>query len=463
MIKEYRTIQKITGPLVAVKSVDGVACGELAEIELPNGGVRPGRVLEVSGNCTVLQLFESADGIGPAASKARFLGHPFELAASGDMLGRAFNGIGKPIDGGPEILADEYLDINGIALNPAARELPDTFIQTGVSAIDGLNPLVLGQKLPIFSGSGLPHAQLAMQIARQAKVLSDDFTNFAIVFAAIGITFEESEYFIQDLNKTGALGRTVIFASLADAPATERVVTPRLALTAAEYLAFEMNMHVLVIISDMTNYADTLREISAAGRKTPGRGGYPTYLHTDFASLYERAGCRLGKKGSVTLLPILTMPGDDSAHPIPDTTGYAAEGQVFLSRDLHCEGISPPVDVLSSISRLRDNCLRSGKTREDHRSVANQLLSAYSAGCDAGNIMAALGECALSPADLLYAKFAKEFENRYVSQGYDETRTIEETLKLGWELLSLLPKSQLTKISPEHIEKYLPKREQEVG
>ena len=456
MIREYRTIQEIVSPLMVIKNVEGVTYDELAELELPNGEVRRCKVLEVDGDSAVVQLFESAAGINLTASKVRFLGHPLELAVSGDMLGRVFSGMGKPIDGGPEVLAESHNDINGLPMNPAARDYPNEFIQTGLSTIDGLNTLVRGQKLPIFSGSGLPHAQLAAQIARQAKVLGGSVDNFAVVFAAIGITFEESEYFVREFNRTGAIDRSVIFSNLADDPAVERIATPRMALTAAEYLAFEKDMHVLVILTDITNYAEALREISAARKEVPGRRGYPGYLYTDLATMYERAGRRIGKSGSITMIPILTMPEDDKTHPIPDLTGYITEGQIILSRDLFRKGIMPPVDVLPSLSRLKDKGIGVGKTREDHAGTMNQLFAAYSLGKDAKELMTILGESALTANDLLFAKFSDEFESRYVSQGYDENRSIEETLNLGWELLSILPKSELKRVKTEHIEKYMP-------
>ena len=458
MIREYRTIQEINGPLMMVKKVQGVTYDELGEIELPDGTLRRCKVLEVNGDNAVVQLFEPSAGINLKDSKIRFLGHPLELAVSGDMLGRVFNGMGKPIDGGPDILAEEHRDINGLAMNPAARDYPNEFIQTGISTIDGLNTLVRGQKLPIFSGSGLPHASLAAQIARQAKVL-DGASNFAVVFAAIGITFEESDFFIQDFRRTGAIDRTVLFTNLANDPAVERIATPRMALTAAEYLAFEKGMHVLVILTDITNYAEALREVSAAKKEVPGRRGYPGYLYTDLATMYERAGRRLGCEGSITMIPILTRPEDDKTHPIPDLTGYITEGQIILSRELYRKGINPPVDVLPSLSRLKDKGIGEGRTREDHAGTMNQLFAAYATGKENKELMSILGEAALSPTDLLYAKFADEFEKRYVNQGSEENRSIQETLDLGWELLSILPTSELKRIKPEMIEKYLPKKE----
>ena len=455
MIREYKTIQEIASPLMIVKNVEGVTYDELAEIELPNGEVRRCKVLEVEDDHAVVQLFESAQGINLAQSKVRFLGHPLQLGVSEDMLGRVFNGMGEPIDGGPAILAEEHRDINGLPMNPAARAYPAEFIQTGVSTIDGLNTLVRGQKLPIFSASGLPHAALAAQIARQAKVLGDN-ENFAVVFAAIGITFEESEYFIQEFRRTGAIDRTVVFSNLANDPAVERIATPRMALTAAEYLAFEKDMQVLVILTDITNYAEALREVSAAKKEVPGRRGYPGYLYTDLATLYERAGRRIGKSGSITLIPILTMPEDDKTHPIPDLTGYITEGQIILSRDLYRKGIIPPVDVLPSLSRLKDKGIGEGKTREDHSGTMNQLFAAYARGKDAKELMTILGEAALSDDDKQFAKFADAFEQRYVNQGNNTNRTIEDTLNLGWELLSLLPRTELKRIKPELIEKYMP-------
>ena len=459
MIREYKTINEVNGPLMIVRNVEGVTYDELGEIELPNGDVRRCKVLEINGDTATVQLFEASAGINLKDSKIRFLGRPLELAVSEDMLGRVFNGMGQPIDGGPEILAVDHRDINGLAMNPAARDYPNEFIQTGISSIDGLNTLVRGQKLPIFSGSGLPHANLAAQIARQAKVLGGETSNFAVVFAAIGITFEESEFFIQDFRRTGALERTVLFTNLANDPAVERIATPRMALTAAEYLAFDKGMHVLVILTDITNYAEALREVSAAKKEVPGRRGYPGYLYTDLATMYERAGRRLGEPGSITMIPILTMPEDDKTHPIPDLTGYITEGQIILSRDLFRAGVVPPVDVLPSLSRLKDKGTGEGKTREDHSGTMNQLFAAYATGKENKELMSILGEAALSPTDLKYARFADEFERRYVSQGFDENRSIEETLDLGWELLSMLPVGELKRVKEEHIEKYMPKKD----
>ena len=457
MPKEYKTIQEVAGPLMLVRKVEGVAYNELGEIELANGEKRNCRVLEIDGTDALVQLFEPSSGINLAESKVRFLGRQMELGVSEDMLGRVFDGLGRPIDGGPAIIPDKRLDVNGTPMNPAARSYPQEFIQTGVSAIDGLNTLVRGQKLPIFSASGLPHAELAAQIARQAKVLGDN-EQFAVVFAAMGITFEESEFFARSFRETGAIDRTVMFSNLANDPAIERIATPKMALTAAEYLAFEKDMHVLVILTDITNYADALREISAARKEVPGRRGYPGYMYTDLASIYERAGRQNGKKGSITLIPILTMPEDDKTHPIPDLTGYITEGQIILSRELHRKGVTPPIDVLPSLSRLKDKGIGEGKTRADHSNTMNQLFSAYARGKDAKELMVILGEAALTDIDKLYAKFADEFEKQYVSQGFETDRTIEETLDLGWKLLSILPRSELKRISDEFLDKYYDKK-----
>ena len=453
MPKEYRTIQEVAGPLMLVQGVEGVTYDELGEIELANGEIRRCKVLEVNGSDAMVQLYESSTGINLSNSKVRFLGRGVELGASEDMLGRVFDGMGRPIDGGPEILPDKRMDINGLPMNPAARSYPNEFIQTGVSAIDGLNTLVRGQKLPIFSMSGLPHAQLAAQIARQAKVRGKD-ERFAVVFAAMGITFEESNFFVESFKETGAIDRTVLFVSLANDPAVERIATPRMALTAAEYLAFEKDMHVLVILTDITNYADALREISAARKEVPGRRGYPGYMYTDLAQLYERAGRQKGKEGSITMLPILTMPEDDKTHPIPDLTGYITEGQVILSRELYRKGVNPPIDVLPSLSRLKDKGIGEGKTRGDHSNTLNQLFAAYARGKDAKELMTILGEAALSDMDLIYAKFADEFEKEYVSQGFLADRGIEETLNIGWKLLSILPRSELKRIDDKYLDEY---------
>ena len=453
MPKEYRTIQEVAGPLMLVREVEGVAYNELGEIELANGEKRRCRVLEVDGTNALVQLFESSTGINLAESKVRFLGRQMELGLSLDMLGRVFDGLGRPIDGGPEIIPEKRADVNGVPMNPAARSYPQEFIQTGVSAIDGLNTLVRGQKLPIFSMSGLPHANLAAQIARQAKVRGTD-EQFAVGFAAMRLTIEQSDYFVQSFRSTGALDRTVMFSNLANDPAIERIATPKMALTAAEYLAFDKGMHVLVILTDITNYADALREVSAARKEVPGRRGYPGYMYTDLAAIYERAGRQRGKQGSITMIPILTMPDDDQTHPSPDLTGYITEGQIILSRELFRKGINPPIDVLPSLSRLKDKGIGEGKTRADHSNTMNQLFSAYARGKDAKELMVILGEAALTDIDKLYAKFADEFEKVYVSQGFDTNRSIEETLDIGWKLLSILPRSELKRISDELLDKY---------
>lgn len=455
MLKEYKSIAEVAGPLMLVRSVEGVTYNEIGEITLANGEIRRCKVLEINGSNALVQLFENAVGINLSNSKIRFLGRGLELPVSMDMLGRVFDGLGKPMDGGPEIMPDKRIDINGVPMNPSARNYPDEFIQTGISAIDGLNTLVRGQKLPIFSASGLPHAQLAAQIARQAKVRGTD-QKFAVVFAAVGITFEEADFFITDFKRTGAIDRTVLFMNLANDPAVERIATPRMALTAAEYLAFEKDMHVLVIITDITNYAEALREVSAARKEVPGRRGYPGYLYTDLATLYERAGRIRGKEGSITMIPILTMPEDDKTHPIPDLTGYITEGQIILGRDLFKKGITPPIDVLPSLSRLKDKGIGRGKTREDHPNTMNQLFAAYARGKEAKELATILGEAALTDVDKLYARFSDAFEKQYVSQGYMKDRTIEETLDLGWELLAILPETELKRIRIEHIEKYHP-------
>ena len=453
MAKEYRTIQEVTGPLMLVKGVENVTYNELGEIELADGQVRRCKVLEIDGDSALVQLFEASTGINLSNSKVRFLGHAMELGVSEDMLGRVFDGLGRTIDGGPEILPEKRMDINGLPMNPAARAYPSEFIQTGVSAIDGLNTLVRGQKLPIFSASGLPHAQLAAQIARQAKVRGTD-EQFAVVFAAMGITFEEAHFFEESFKETGAIDRTVLFINLANDPAVERISTPRMALTAAEYLAFEKDMHVLVILTDITNYADALREVSAARKEVPGRRGYPGYMYTDLAQMYERAGRQKGKSGSITMIPILTMPEDDKTHPIPDLTGYITEGQVILSRELYRKGITPPVDVLPSLSRLKDKGIGEGRTRKDHAATMNQLFAAYARGKDAKELMVILGEAALTETDLIYARFADEFEKQYVSQGYKADRSIEETLEIGWELLRILPRSELKRINETLLDEY---------
>ena len=454
MLKEYRTIKEVVGPLMLVDGVEGVTYNELVEIRQANGELRRGKVLEINGDKALVQLFESSNGLRIDNSSARFLGHGIELSVSMDMLGRVFDGMGNPRDDGPALIPEKRMDINGEPLNPAARDYPNEFIQTGISAIDGLNTLVRGQKLPVFSGSGLPHAQLATQIARQAKVLGTD-TKFAVVFGAIGITFEEADYFISDFRRTGAIERAVLFMNLANDPAIERIATPRMALTAAEYLAYEKGMHVLVILTDITNYAEALREVSAARKEVPGRRGYPGYLYTDLAQMYERAGRVIGKEGSITQIPILSMPEDDKTHPIPDLTGYITEGQIILSRELYRKGIQPPIDVLPSLSRLKDKGIGVGKTREDHAATMNQLFSAYSRGKDAKELAVILGDAALSETDKQYAAFADAFEKEYVSQGYQQNRSIEETLNLGWKLLRMLPRSELKRIRDDMLDKYL--------
>ncbi|OGD78732.1 MAG: V-type ATP synthase subunit B [Candidatus Coatesbacteria bacterium RBG_13_66_14] len=455
-LKEYLSTQEIAGPLMLVEGVEGVKYEELAEIELPSGEIRRGRVLEVHKDRALLQLFEGATGIDVPSSRVRFLGRGVELGVSREMLGRVFDGQGRPIDDGPEIIPEERRDINGSPINPYARDYPNEFIQTGISCIDGLNTLVRGQKLPIFSGSGLPHQQMAAQIARQANVLSSG-EGFSVVFAAMGITFEEAQYFIDDFRRTGAIDRAVLFMNLANDPAIERISTPRMALTAAEYLAYEMDMHVLVILTDMTNYCEALREISAARKEIPGRRGYPGYLYTDLSSIYERAGRIKDRRGSITQIPILTMPEDDKTHPIADLTGYITEGQIILSRAMHKKGIYPPVDVMQSLSRLKDKGIGEGKTRKDHADVFNQLFSGYARGKEAQELAVILGEAALSDIDRVFFKFADEFERRYIAQGDHEDRGVFETLDLGWRLLAALPKAELKRIRPEYLDEFLPK------
>lgn len=458
MLKEYKTIREIVGPLMLVEGVEGVKYNEMVEIVAADGAIRRGKVLEINRDKALVQLFEPSQGIQMSSSKARFLGKSMELAVSEDMLGRVFDGIGNPRDGGAPVIPEDRLDVNGQPINPAARDYPDEFIQTGVSAIDGLNTLVRGQKLPVFSVSGLPHAELAAQIARQAKVLNSD-SKFAVVFAAVGITFEEADFFISDFRKTGAIERAVLFINLANDPAVERIATPRMALTAAEYLAFEKGMHVLVITTDITNYAEALREVSAARKEVPGRRGYPGYLYTDLATLYERAGRINGKEGSITQIPILTMPEDDKTHPIPDLTGYITEGQIILSRELYKKGVTPPIDVLPSLSRLKDKGIGIGKTREDHADTMNQLFSAYARGKEAKELSTILGEAALTEIDKKYAHFSDEFEKKYVSQGFNTNRSINDTLDIGWELLRLLPRNELKRIKDKFLDKYYDKSE----
>lgn len=456
MLKEYRTVTEVVGPLMIVEGVEGVKYEELVEIEIQTGEKRRGRVLEIDGDKAMIQLFEGSTGINLKGTKVRFLGRPLELGVDESMIGRIFDGLGRPKDGGPEIIPEKRQDINGVPINPVARNYPSEFIQTGVSAIDGLNTLVRGQKLPIFSGSGLPHAELAAQIARQARVVGKG-DKFAVVFGAIGITFEEAQFFIDDFKKTGAIDRAVLFMNLANDPAIERIATPRMALTCAEYLAFEKGMHVLVILTDITNYAEALRETSAARKEVPGRRGYPGYLYTDLSTLYERAGRIKGREGSITQIPILTMPEDDKTHPIPDLTGYITEGQIILSRDLYKRGIEPPIDVLPSLSRLKDKGIGRDKTREDHADTMNQLFAAYATGKEAKELAVILGESALSESDKAFADFAEAFERKYVNQGYETNREIKDTLDLGWELLKILPRNELKRIRDEFIDKYIPK------
>ncbi|MCR4425809.1 MAG: V-type ATP synthase subunit B [Firmicutes bacterium] len=462
MLKEYLTIREVAGPLMLVEQVQDVKYGELVEIVISSDEIRRGRVLEASGTNALVQLFEGSAGLDLRAGRVRFLGRGIELGVSPEMLGRVFDGLGRPRDNGPKIIPEQRLDINAAPVNPYARDYPSEFIQTGISAIDGLNTLVRGQKLPIFSGAGLPHAQMAAQIARQAKVLGSG-EQFAVVFGAMGITFEEADYFVSDFKRTGAIERAVMFMNLANDPAIERISTPRMALTAAEYLAYEKDMHVLVILTDMTNYCEALREVSAARKEVPGRRGYPGYLYTDLATMYERAGRIKGKKGSITQIPILTMPEDDKTHPIPDLTGYITEGQIMLSRELHRKGIYPPIDILPSLSRLKDKGIGRGKTREDHADTMNQLYAAYARGKEAKELAVILGEAALSEVDKIFSRFADEFERRYIRQGEEENRTIEQTLNLGWELLGMLPVDELKRVRESFIEKYLRNQDPEAA
>jgi len=453
MIREYQTVASIAGPLMLVAGVDGVKYQELVQITLPSGEVRRGQVLEVEGDKALVQVFEGATGIDVPSAKIRFMGHGITIDLSPEILGRVFGGLGRPRDGGPAIIPDRRVDVNGAPINPYAREYPDEFIQTGVSPIDGLNTLVRGQKLPIFSGSGLPHNRLAAQIVRQARVLGTS-EPFAVVFGAMGITFEEAEFFIRDFTQSGAIERTVLFLNLANEPAIERIATPRTALTAAEYLAFEVGMHVLVVLTDMTNYCEALREVSAARKEIPGRRGFPGYLYTDLSSIYERCGRIKGRKGSITMMPVLTMPEDDKTHPIPDLTGYITEGQIILSRAMHRRKISPPVDVLPSLSRLKDKGIGAGKTREDHADLFNQLYACYARGKEAQELEIILGEAALTETDKLYLRFARDFEEQYISQGESENRTIEQTLDLGWKLLAIFPRGELKRVRDAYLDKY---------
>ncbi len=452
--KEYRSVAEVNGPLMFIEGTSGIKYGELAEIVLPTGKTRRAKVLEVEEDKVLLQLFEGTSGINLYQARVKFEGRGLEFGVSLDLLGRIFDGLGRPLDKGPQIIAEKKVDINGSPINPTARDYPSEFIQTGISAIDGLNSLVRGQKLPIFSGSGLPHNRLTAQIARQSKVLGKE-ERFGIVFAAMGITFEEADYFISDFKRTGAIERSVLFINLSNDPAIERIATPRMALTVAEYLAFEKDMHILVILTDITHYAEALREISAARNEVPGRRGYPSYLYTDLATIFERAGRIKGKKGSITQMPILSMPEDDKTHPIPDLTGYITEGQIILSRSLHHRGIYPPVDILPSLSRLRDKGIGKEKTREDHPDLASQLFAAYAKGKEAKELAVVLGEASLSDLDRLYLKFSEGFERRFISQLEDEGRDIAETLDIGWSLLKSLPKTELKRIREEYLEKYL--------
>ncbi len=460
MLKEYKSIVDVYGPLTVVEGVSDVGYNELVEIKMQTGETRIGEVLEIHEDKAVVQIYGGGSGINIRDSRVRFSGKPLEFGVSRDIVGRTFDGLGNVMDGGPEPIPEQTRDINGQAINPMAREYPDEFIQTGISTIDHMNSLVRGQKLPIFSGSGLPHKELAAQIARQATVLNDD-ENFAVVFAAMGVTFEDAQFFIDSFNETGAIDRSVMFINLADDPSIERLATPKVALTAAEYLAFEHDMHVLVIMTDMTNYCEALREVSAARREVPGRRGYPGYLYTNLAGLYERAGRLENSKGSVTQLPILTMPEDDITHPIPDLTGYITEGQIILERDLDHQDVKPPIDVLPSLSRLKDDGTGEGKTREDHADTMNQLFASYARGKEARELAVVLGASALSETDKLYLEFADQFENRYVNQGFDTNRTIFETLELAWELLTILPKSELTRINAQYLDKYYPESDED--
>lgn len=452
-IKEYTTVKELTGPLMLVEKVSGISYEELVEIKLSNGERRRGRVLEVTSETALVQLFERATDLGIEGTQVKFLGKGIQLDVSEDIVGRVFDGWGRPRDGAARIIPEKRLDIEGSPINPESRAYPEEFIQTGISAIDGLNTLSRGQKLPIFSGAGLPHIQLAAQIVRQAKVLGKE-EEFGIVFAAMGITFEEAHFFISNFEASGAMEKTTLFLNLADDPVIERISTPRMALTCAEYLAFDKGMHILVILIDMTNYAEALRELSAARREVPGRRGYPGYLYTDLASIYERAGRIKGKKGSITLIPILTMPDDDKTHPIPDLTGYITEGQIILQRNLHQKGIYPPINVLPSLSRLMDEGIGEGKTREDHRELSNQLYACYAQGLEIRELALVMGEATLSEMDRKYLRFADEFERDFVSQKQNEERPVEQTLNIGWKLLKIIPVPELKRVRDEFIEKY---------
>ncbi len=468
ILKEFKGIENLAGPLMLIEGVEGAGYGELVEV-ITGDETRLGRVLEIEQDKALIQIFEGTRGISPEKTKVRFTGKGIEIGVSSDIPGRVFTGLGKVRDGGPEIIPEKYLNINGEPINPTRRDYPSEFIQTGISAIDGLNSLVRGQKLPIFSGSGLPHNLLATQIVKQAKIVSKEEAKFAIVFAAMGITFEEAEFFLKEFREEGAIERTVTFINLADEPAIERIATPRVALTVAEYLAFELGMHVVVILTDMTNYAEALREISAARNEIPGRRGYPSYLYTDLSTIYERAGRIKGKNGSITQIPILTMPEDDKTHPIPDLTGYITEGQIILSRQLHLKGVYPPIDVLTSLSRLRDKGIGVDKktgevhTREDHAAIASQLFASYARGKEAEELAMVLGEASLTEEDVAHLNFARKFEEEFLSQGINEDRTIQQTLDIGWKLLKTLPVSSIKRIPPEIMEKYWKKENENKG
>lgn len=453
MIKEYKGLSDIAGPLIIIDNIEECKFGELVSVHLPDKSIRYGEVLEASEGRALVQMYESTEKLNILESKVRFSGKPVELKLSPDVIGRIFDGFGNPIDGGENVIEEKSVPIIGNPINPYARDYPSEFIQTGISAIDGLNTLVRGQKLPIFSAAGLPHNEVALQVARQAKVLGKE-EKFAVVFGAMGVTFEEANYFIESLRKSGAIERSVMFINLASDPVIERISVPRFAMTMAEYLAFELDIHVLVILTDMTNYCEALREVSAARKEVPGRRGYPGYMYTNLATIYERTGRIKGKKGSITTMPILTMPDDDKTHPIPDLSGYITEGQIFLSRSLHRKGIYPPIDVLPSLSRLKDKGIGAQKTREDHSNLMNQLFAIYAKGREVQELSVILGEAALTETDKLYVKFASEFEDKYVKQGINEDRSIIETLDLGWELLQILPISELTRVRDEFLDKY---------
>ena len=450
----YNTVSEVSGPLIVVERVKGVGYNEVVEVRTPSGEERRGQVLEVSKDSAVIMVFEGTEGIDTSQTSVRFAGESLMLPVSMELVGRVFDGLGRPLDGGPEIVAEDRLDINGAPINPVAREYPEEFIQTGISAIDGLNTLVRGQMLTILSASGLPHNDIAAQMARQSTVLGKE-EEFAVIFAAMGITYEEASFFRRDFERTGAIERVVMFLNLAEDPAIERIITPRMALTAAEYLAFTHGMHVLVIRTDMTNYCESIREISAAREEVPGRRGYPGYMYTDLATTYERAGRIKGKKGSITQVPILTMPDDDITHPIPDLTGYITEGQIVLSRALHRRGIYPPIDVLPSLSRLMKRGIGEGHTREDHSNVQNQMYASYGEGRDLRDLVAVVGEEALTPRDRKFLEFADQFETKLLSQGRYENRNIEQTLSKAWEILSTLPSEELKRIEDRFIGKYL--------